>query len=42
MIVVILGILIGLITLFFIGLFTHLVGRTYEWIKRKVKGENLS
>ena len=39
MIIVILGIFIGLVILYFIGLFTHLIGRTWEWIKRKVKGE---
>lgn len=41
MIYVILWGLVALIVIFFIGLFTHLVGRAYEWFKKQIKGEKL-
>ena len=42
MIFIILWGLIVLVVIFFIGLFTHLIGRSYEWLKRKFRGETQS
>lgn len=37
MILIIIFGLIALVIIFFIGLFTHLIGRSYQWLKKKLK-----
>ncbi len=32
---------VALVIIFFIGLFTHLLGRLFEWLKRTMRGEKL-